>query len=225
MITTPNAHARRWSIVTLLAVAFVLVPFALFGERLDTWSIAAVNKPETSWLVFVSVVALLVADVLLPVPSSVVSTMAGAFLGAPVGAFASWVGMTLGCVVAYAIGAVAGRQVVRRISGDAIDALERDMERFGPSLVAMGRPVPVLAEATTLIAGATRMNFKQFITVSSLANLGISIVYSATGALSIQAGSFILAVVASMALPATAWWVVTRVLKQRRSFRESAKKT
>jgi len=39
-----------------------------------------------------------------------------------------------------------------------------------------GRAVPVLAEATTIIAGASRMEFVRFFLVAAVANLGISIV-------------------------------------------------
>jgi uncharacterized membrane protein YdjX (TVP38/TMEM64 family) len=214
MIASGYPNARRWIIVGLAASAFVLVPFILFGERLDAWAGAALERTATKWIAFGLVVSLHVLDIVLPIPSSIVSTMSGALLGAAVGTVASWIGMTLGCMLGYVTGSLAGRPIVRRLAGLSLEELERDMGRYGVALVAIGRPVPVLAEATTLVAGATRMDVLRFLAVAALANFGISIVYAVTGAYSLRVGSFLLAMVASMVVPALALWSANRVLKR-----------
>src|SRR6185503_10375785 len=106
------------------------------------------------------------------------------------------------------LGAIAGRRIANRLAGPiSIDSLERDMSRYGVGLVAACRAVPCLAEATTIIAGASRMPFPTFIAVAATANLGVSIVYAAVGAMSAQIGSFLLAVGGSMVLPGIFWWL------------------
>ena len=68
----------------------------------------------------------------------------------------------------------------------------------------MLRPVPVLAEASCLFAGASRMAWGRFAMLASLANLGISLAYAAAGASAASKESFLLAFAASIALPAIA---------------------
>jgi membrane protein DedA with SNARE-associated domain len=77
-------------------------------------------------------------------------------------------------------------------------------ERYGVWAVAVGRPVPVLAEASVLLAGTARLPFRRFLVVCSLSNLGISLVYAVAGALSATAGSFFLALAAAVVVPAVA---------------------
>ena len=59
-------------------------------------------------LLAVLVAGLLASDVLLPVPSSLVSSFAGHMLGFTIGLLAVWSGMMLGCLVGYWIGASGG---------------------------------------------------------------------------------------------------------------------
>ncbi len=65
-------------------------------------------------------------------------------------------------------------------------------------------PVPVLAEASVLFAGMSKMNFRRFLIISTLSNLGISIVYAAVGAYSVSENSFLLAFAGAIIIPAVA---------------------
>ena len=66
-------------ISAVLAVA--VVPFLLFGGPLEAQARAWLEGPMPRWARAGVVVGLLAGDVLLPVPSSVVNTFAGAALG------------------------------------------------------------------------------------------------------------------------------------------------
>jgi len=208
-----GTRVRLWLGVLGPILAFILLPFAAFGAGMDGWAITLIEHRGAASLTFAAVVILLLMDVLLPIPSSIVSTMAGALLGAPAGALASWIGMSLGSVVGYIAGASAGRQVIQRASGSvSFDSVERDLERFGLGLVALGRAVPVLAEASTLLAGAARLPIRPFLLVSTAANFGVAVVYALVGAFAADVGSFLLAVAGSVALPALGW-LLLRILK------------
>lgn len=195
-----------WAALGVLTAAFILVPFAAVGTRLESWTAASLARGDGSALPLALLVAgLLGADIVLPVPSSIVSTAAGYYLGLVAGALASFAGMTVGCLGGYWIGAAWGRAAAVRLVGRSqLDAMAARMERRGVWAVAMGRPVPVLAEASVLLAGVARLPFRRFLIVSSLSNLGISLVYSAAGALSATVGSFVLAVAAAVLVPAVA---------------------
>lgn len=199
----------RWLTVLAPALLLILVPFGLFGPQLDAWTEQALRSHEVATIIFIVVVSLLAVDIILPIPASIVSTMGGALLGGPAGIIASWIGMTLGSLAGYALGRVGGRPILQRLAGPlSLDALERDVTRFGAHMLVTGRAVPVLAEATTLIAGVARMPLGEFVVMSAAANLGVSAVYSTVGALSANVGSFLLAFSGSILLPVIAWSLV-----------------
>jgi uncharacterized membrane protein YdjX (TVP38/TMEM64 family) len=128
------------------------------------------------------VVGVLATDVLLPVPSSVISTIGGVRLGWFLGTLASWLGMTLGAVLGFAIARKWGRPVVLWFSRDSdLTRMQSANDRFGVVLLIVTRAVPVLAEATVLLMGVQRMPWQSFLPPILLSNLGIALAYSAFG--------------------------------------------
>jgi len=184
-------------LITLI-LAIPVVPFAVLGpsfeSRLESQVRAAASPPAVGLLV----VGLLAVDVFLPVPSSVVSTVAGSTLGIAWGTGASWLGMTLGALLAFVLARGLGRPLALRFSGEEswarIDALS---SHYGPLVLVLARPVPILAEASVLFFGATRLSWPRFFLPVALSNLGIALVYSALGDL-VQLP---IALAASIALP------------------------
>jgi uncharacterized membrane protein YdjX (TVP38/TMEM64 family) len=209
--------ALRWASVFVVVLAAILLPFAFFERSITAWSTAALARPPTVVLAIV-VAGLLAADVLLPVPSSLVSTASGALFGFAGGAFVSWAGMMLGCVVGWALGRSVGRAGLRRYLGeDELARAERIGERFGSAALVVSRPVPVLAEASVLFAGACGVPFWRTMALSALANAGISLAYAAVGAFSARIDSFLLAFAGAMGLPAIALGIAHLARRERAS--------
>lgn len=193
----------RWTLITAALLAFILVPFAIFDEPLSNWTLARLRgSPDSA---FAWIIAALASDVFLPIPSSIVSTLAGTLLGFPKGLAASWLGMMLGSLGGYWFGAKAARGLVERTVGiEELRRVERMRERFGAWGIVVSRPVPVLAEASVIAAGFTRMPFAPFALLNALANLGVSAAYAFTGATAADRDSFLFAFAGSIGLPAIA---------------------
>jgi 3-dehydroquinate synthase len=98
--------------------------------------------------------------------------------------------------------------------------LESGFERWGDWVLVTTRAVPVLAEASTLAAGVARMPFGRFVGVTTLANAGISAVYSAVGAYAATTSSFLLALSAAVVVPGVMLIFTTRGNAERRRFSE-----
>jgi hypothetical protein len=64
------------------------------------------------------------------------------------------------------------------------------------------RPVPVLAEASVILAGLVHTSWRRFLFLTATSNLGIAAAYAAIGAFSMSVGSFTLTFVGAIALPA-----------------------
>lgn len=173
----------RWLVLAVLILACILVPFALFEDPVTRWATAFLAQPHAPWILGCAIAALLAADVLLPVPSSVISIGAGALLGFSGGLAASTAGMTLGCIAGYWLGLRGARQPAERLLGSGEMAkLERAHTLFGEWIVLILRPIPVLAEASVVFAGMGNMRFPRFLAMTSLANLLISAGYAWMGA-------------------------------------------
>ena len=173
----------RTLILGLLLAAFVIVPFMLFGDRLESWAHAMLldRRPAGGWPRLLCV-GLLVGDVVLPVPSSLVSAAAGLWWGLWQGTLLSLAGMQIGSWFGYWLGTRA--TALRRWVGEAeAGRLHQWFARHGEWIVVTLRPVPVLAEASTIFAGFSRMNLARFSVLSLVANLCVSLFYAAVGSL------------------------------------------
>jgi uncharacterized membrane protein YdjX (TVP38/TMEM64 family) len=198
----------RWALIGLALLAFVLVPFVLFEERFNAlageWT--AAQGPSAA----IAIGALLALDIVLPIPSSVLSTAAGALLGFPLGTLVSTVGMTLASAAGYWLGTGTSARARRFVGAASLERAQRLAERYGDWAVIVSRPVPVLAEASAVAAGLLRRPAGRFLLLSAAANLGISLAYAAVGAFAMSAGSFLWAFAGALLLPGLAMWLLRR---------------
>ncbi|MEZ5401702.1 MAG: VTT domain-containing protein [Bryobacteraceae bacterium] len=189
-------------------LAAILAPFFLWEGQIQAAIEAFLASPHAKLWTAIGIAAILALDILLPVPSSIVSTAAGTLLGLGLGTAASFAGMTAGCLLGYAAGLRA--PVDRMLKPDELERMRAAQHRWGDWMLAVFRPVPVLAEASVVFAGLTRAPFHRFLTLTSLANLGISLIYTTAGALFPSLGSFFYALAAAILLPGIAMWLSKR---------------
>jgi uncharacterized membrane protein YdjX (TVP38/TMEM64 family) len=201
----------RWLILAALLAALIVVPFLFFERGMNAWVEQFFRLEHHTAAIGAAVVSLLALDVLLPVPSSIVSTAAGAMLGLVPGVLASTAGMTLGCTLGYACGRKWGSALVRRVVGEReAEQVSAQFRKGAIWALAIMRPVPVLAEASALIAGVSGVPFPMYLAVTTFANAGISIIYCTAGA-----SAFLPAFAASIVLPGLAM-AVSRLIYRRR---------
>lgn len=173
----------RWLLLAGIVLAAILIPFALFEQPISAWAKEWMARPQAGWALGLGIAALLASDVLLPVPSSIVSLGAGALLGFTGGMVASSAGMTLGCIVGYWVGRRGARKPAEKLLGAReMQRLERAQARWGEWMVLLMRPAPVLAEASVVFAGMGSMRFGRFLARTTLANILISGAYAWMGA-------------------------------------------
>jgi 3-dehydroquinate synthase len=205
-----DRRVLRWTLVAATVLAFVLVPFFVWEAELTAWSSAWLASSEGRGLVAIAVALLLVLDVLLPIPSSVVAATGVVALGPVLGAVAVWFGLGGGAALGYALGRSGGRSLVRRLVGAReLERAERLATRFGSSVLVVSRGVPVLAEASTLLAGAFRMPLGRFALLVGCSNLGLALAYAAlASAGAVAFAGFVLPFALGVLVPALALFVL-----------------
>ena len=207
-----NTYVRNVSLLFLLVLAFILIPFFLFQDQFDSWSSIILGQSEKlTWMAFLLII-LLATDVFLPIPSSMISTGAGFLFGFTIGVAISFTGMTIGVLIGYALGN-GSRRALPWLDNNTKVWLESFFDKKGIWAIAFARPVPVIAEASVIFAGMSKMSFPRFIIISSLSNLGISLAYAGVGAFSVSVNSFLLAFLGSMLIPFI--WAIIKISKPR----------
>ncbi len=211
--TDPSAKRFRRLLLLLALVLLVpILPFLLVEEPLQRGTAYLVEHPPSSQIVFWTVIGLLGTDVLLPVPSSLVSTLAGSQLPVGVAVLASWIGMNLGAAFGFVLARQLGRPLAERWSSPGDLRQTEDLcQRYGSFFLVLTRALPILAEAAVLLVGLHRMSWRQFLPPIILSNLGIAVAYSLLGSYSADHHWLPAALAISVALPL----LLTMTVRQR----------
>lgn len=199
---------RLLVLLVVVALLVPLVPFVLFGTRLDAIVAGWLDPPPPAPILALLEIGVLAADLLLPVPSSVVATFGGARLGAAIGTVCAWTGMTIGALAGWGLGRRAGGGALAGLDAGDRAALARGQERLGPLLVVVTRPLPLLAEATALAAGGAGMPLRIFLPAVAIGNAVIAAAWSILGALGREELSLVMLV--ALVVPVACVWGIVR---------------
>jgi uncharacterized membrane protein YdjX (TVP38/TMEM64 family) len=158
-------------------------------------------------------IGLLVADLALPLPGTVVMAALGYVYGWWLGAWIAFVGTMLGSAAGYGAGRVMSENFVRRWLGGR--DFERGRKMFGTGggwIVALSRAVPILPEVVSCMAGMSRMRFGRFLVAAACGNAPMAVVFGAIGATGKDAPGW--AVAGSILVPGVLWLVAARWQKK-----------
>lgn len=154
-------------------------------------------------------VGLLTVDALLPVPASLVMVASGALYGTVTGTLLALVGRVLAALAGYTIGRRGGPLVARLVSADSRDRADGLLRRWGPTAIVVTRPVPLLAETVTILAGASSIGWARVALAALVGSVPEAVLYAGSGALAHSAEEAALFWVVLLAL-ACALWIAGR---------------
>jgi len=177
---------RVFVLGTLAAVAIPLVPLLVFGEQLDVAVARFLDPPPAAAVVAAVEVGVLTADILLPVPSSLVTTLGGAILGVPLGTLCGWLGMTLAALVGWGLGRLLGGRAASRLPSEERRFVEQFRHKAAGLLVILSRPIPLLAETAAILVGGSGMPLMRFLPAVAAGNLAVALAWSLAGSLGRQ---------------------------------------
>jgi uncharacterized membrane protein YdjX (TVP38/TMEM64 family) len=208
--------SRPLVVAVLLLLAGTIIPFLIWGEALEA---AFSVDGARAWMAGYGPAAglagmgLLVADILLPIPSTLVMSALGLAYGPVIGGLYAAAGSTLAGVVAYGLSRWLGRPLALRLAGEAgLRAGEGFFAAGGAWLVACSRCLPILPEAVACLAGLNCMPFRTFLAAALCGSLPMGFVFAAIGALGQAEPAWALAL--SVAVPALLWLAARRWLRR-----------
>jgi len=192
-----SGNLVRQAIVIIAALLLPILPFVIIGELPgDEWLSARDNDAS---LFALTGTALLALDIFIPVPSSILGTLMAARLGFWLGFACIFAGLVAGNLVGFAITRLA---VMRFRSW-----LPQFPKTTSLAVVFLTRPIPIVAEAMALAAGATRMPIRTFLLVGGSGNLIYALALAANGAALMPETSLTgRGLILPMLLPAATWF-------------------
>ena len=212
----PGYTAMRLFWIFLGLAVLFLLPFLIWGEG---WEMAFAQGGAVDWLrgygrwAWAAGLVLLMADVLLPLPATVVMSALGFVYGPVVGGLLSAAGATLSGFLAYGLCRMLGRGAAARLLGEKdLEKGERLFADVGGWIVALSRWLPLLPEVVACMAGLTRMPWRTFVVAVACGSVPLGFVFAAIGHASVERP--VLALALSALLPLGLWLVARPLVKK-----------
>lgn len=203
-----RAPVRYWAVFGGL-LGLLLVMYALVEAlRVPLLTDAGWLRDVPTALAALGAFGLLVVDVVLPVPASVVMVLNGALFGVTAGAMISLAGGIASSLLAFALGRRSRALVARWVSAQDRARSDRLLARWGATAVLVTRPVPILAEAVAFMAGASPLALRPFTLATIAGTLPAAALYAVAGAAATDGDP--LAVLAVGLVLAVPFWLMTR---------------
>lgn len=207
----------RWWILVIVLLGLILVPFGLWGAWFERFFDLAGAKAWMEGLgmwAWLGGMLLLVMDLFLPVPGTVVMSAMGLVYGWFWGGVLSGLGSVLSGVLAYGLCRTWGHGPARWLAGE--EGLRRGELFFKKEaagwLVALSRWMPVLPEAVACLAGLAKMPWWRFCLALVTGSLPLGFAFAGIGALGVSDPKLALALSAGVPvlLYGVAFWVTRR---------------
>ena len=204
---------KRYLLIVAALMAFFMISFFI----VEALGVSLLSDP-TSWMKHGGVLAaslgvgLLIADVVLPVPSSLVMVAHGALFGVVGGTLLSLIGSVGAALFGFAIGRRGGKVLERLVTPTERTRADHLLSRWGALAIIVTRPIPLLAETVAIMAGASWMSWTNVILASLVGSLPPALLYALTGAAVANFQSTVLMFTVVVAV-AGLFWLTGRLLE------------
>lgn len=170
---------------------------------------------STSFFTAFVIVLLLVADILIPVPASIVMMTSGILFGPVVGGLVVLTGSLTGAILTFQLSRVLGRERVKQWLGNKeYTRVATIMQRYGAPIIIFTRMVPLATESVSAIAGLSQMTRKKFVIVNIIGFVPTVFFYSYTGyRYQNEPDNLILILFVGFFVPLLIWFLLVRVNK------------
>jgi uncharacterized membrane protein YdjX (TVP38/TMEM64 family) len=196
----------------------VIIIFLIWGDPLmEMFS----QEGSVTWLTqygswaWLLAIILLMADLLLPLPATIIMSAVGYLYGPVWGGLISAAGSFVAGAFGYWLCRLSGEKLAIRLLGE--NDYERGKKLFsnnvGGLLIVFSRWLPVLPEVMACMAGLTRMPVKDFHVALACGSLPLGFVFAYVGHFGVKHP--VLAVILSAAAPVIIYLIVRPIFRER----------
>ena len=128
-------------------------------------------------------IALICADVVLPVPQAAVIAALGIIYGTLLGGLLGTVGLIAGGLLGYGLMRTSARRLAQRVAGSRLRKMETLFDRGGVWAIVLTRSLPYsIPEVMVFLAGLAGMPMRTFTTALATGSVPTAFVFAAIGA-------------------------------------------
>jgi uncharacterized membrane protein YdjX (TVP38/TMEM64 family) len=186
----------------IISIAFVSLTFIIF-QSLETQFSTLLEDAQSSAVAFSGFsFSILVSDIILPVPSSIILYLNGLVLGFAKGFLLSYSALVLSSIFGYGLGRITSFRKKQDLS-----KAQAWINQYGYMAIIVSRGIPILSESLSYTAGFNRMKFNRYLISSSLGYLPFCVIFTFFGSKGASEGAFMWSFVASLFLAGVFWFI------------------
>ena len=173
----------RSELVVVVILVVTLTSCATIPTPQDATDAVLVLRKYDAWA-WAAGIALIWADLVLPIPQTVVITALGIIYGAFLGGVLGSIGLITSGLLGYLLMFTSARRMVQRFVGaQSLNRMEGLFERAGAWAIILTRSLPYsIPEAIVLLAGLAGMRIGRFMAALSIGSVPTAFAFAAIGA-------------------------------------------
>lgn len=206
---------KRYAIVATVIATLILLSFLL----VEALGVPLLTDPADDiraggWIAALIGGGLLLADVFIPIPSSVIMIAHGAAFGVLGGFLLSFAASVGGAMIGWWVG-YKGSPVMNRV----VTPRERRQAnafimRYGILAIIVSRLLPIVAETVAIMAGTTDIGWKRMLVATSIGAIPPALIYAIAGSATTDFSSGALVTVGVILVAVIAWIVGRRLVPE-----------
>ena len=144
---------------------------------------------------------ILVSDIILPVPSSIIMYSNGAILGMLNGFLLSLISVILSSLIGYFIGR--GSSAILKSEVDI--SAKQILEKYGYAAILITRGIPIISESVCIVCGFNRYNFVVYLALNVAGYIPICLIYAYFGSTAANQNLFFISLGSSLLISFLLW--------------------
>lgn len=176
---------KKFLLLFVLLSVGILIVFALWGDQFEMLFSGEKGREffatANHWAGPLGA-GLLISDLFLPVPTTVVIGSLGAVMGVAAAAFWGWLGLTLAGLLGYGLARIGGKRWGDRLATPEEQTRYRQLfDRWGGLAVVLSRMLPILPEVLSVLAGLYGMRARNFFFAVTLGSIPPAFIFAWLG--------------------------------------------
>lgn len=204
---------KRYVIVATAIATFILVSF-LIVEALGIPLLTDPSKEISAGGLAAAAIGggLLLADVFIPIPSSIIMIAHGAAFGVLWGFLLSLAASVGGAMIGWWMGNRGSVLMDRIMTPEEKRQANAFILRYGLLAIIISRLLPIVAETVAIMSGTTSLGWKRVLLATTLGSIPPALIYAVAGNATTDFASGAVVTVAVVVIAVLAWVVSRRLI-------------
>ena len=202
---------KRIFLPTILIIFIIILLFLSFGNLENWFELQLDLQQHNLWIFALVSYLVLSADILLPVPSSIVMFLNGAILGIFWGSLLSLIAAMTSSLIGYFLGAQMSHFADRFFKNEETQTAQNLLKRYGWLAIIATRGLPILAETVALVTGNLRYQFRTFFWSNLVGFIPVCLIYAIAGHYSFETQSLLIAFAINILIASIFWFADRKI--------------